>query len=106
MDRLAIRTIHNATLGKAKSLLIKSHGRLYVGNGKDRRYCSILFLVEGINLLCHSAPFGKPGHFSRSEERGYKRTQIGGAFGCAGGGAPAWGWGRVRILLMCLYRFL
>ena len=30
MDRLAIRAIHYATLGKAKSLLIKGHGRLYV----------------------------------------------------------------------------
>ncbi len=57
MDRLAIRAIHYATLGKAKSLLIKGHGRLYVGDGKHRRYCSVIFLVEGINLLCHGRSF-------------------------------------------------
>src|ERR1700692_1298284 len=62
MDWLAIRAIHYATLGKAKSLLIKGHSCLYVGNGKRDRYGPVILLVEGINLLCHGAPFGKPRH--------------------------------------------
>src|SRR6266550_2941666 len=66
MDRLAIRAIHYAALGKAKSLLIKGDGRLDVGDGKHGRYCSVLFLVERINLLRHSAPFGEPRQFSRA----------------------------------------
>src|SRR5450631_629618 len=64
MDRLAIRAIHYAALGKAKSLLIKSHGCLYVGYRKHGRYRSVVFLIEGINLLCHGVPFGEPRHIS------------------------------------------
>src|SRR6476661_7856260 len=43
----------------SKSHLIKGHGRLYVEYGKHSRDSSVAFLVKGIDILCHSAPFAK-----------------------------------------------
>src|SRR6266852_1049597 len=70
MDGLAIGSLHDATLGKAKSLLIKGRASRYIGDCKHGRYGAVLFLVEGINLLCHSAPFRKPRQFSRADSAG------------------------------------
>src|SRR5216683_2560818 len=58
MDGLAIGAVHDAALGKTEGLLIKGHGSRYIGDCKHGRYRAVLFFVEGINLLCHGAPFG------------------------------------------------
>jgi hypothetical protein len=57
MYGLAIGSGHHATLGKPKGFLIEVHGSLHIGDCKHGRYGAVLFLVEGINLLCHSAPY-------------------------------------------------
>src|ERR1700730_11057997 len=67
MHGLAVGAVHDAALGKAESPLIKGHSSRYIGDCKHRRYSAVLLLVEGINLVCHGAPFAKPGHFSRGE---------------------------------------
>jgi hypothetical protein len=60
VDGLAIGSVHNPTLLKSESLLIKGSGRFHVGDTKSGRDGSVVFLVQWINLFGHLAgPFRK-----------------------------------------------
>jgi hypothetical protein len=72
MHGLAIRAVHEGTLGEAQRFLIETHGCGNVGNGQRGGNRALLFLIEWIDLLLRHnevAPFAA-NILARSDEAG------------------------------------